>query len=273
MRLSGQLHRLCRLSPVTASIVLATILLTTTLLAPVKVYGQDTPTLKIYTEVRNGAQIVVDDQGEPWVDNPASRLLEAVLLESGLNYEVSMVPWTRLLLNLETESNSIGYPVLRTDERQPQYYWLGIIRPVTSHLYGLTSAIDSLPTNLKAARHYRIGSIRGDVFSGYLESRGFDNLIQFGNNTPWLTMMERNRIDLMPYAEHGIAEYLGRLDKPIETLTPVINLDNLSTGLYFVLNRNSSDAIRERLTKAYQAVVASGLYEQIMGIEYSGPEL
>jgi polar amino acid transport system substrate-binding protein len=230
------------------------------------------PEIRIFTEVRDAAETRADDQGNVWVDNPASRLLETLLVEADLGYEVAIVPWTRLIQNLENQVNTIGYPLVRTPERESRFLWLGLIRPIDNYLYGLRENAEQLPSTLVELDSYSIGTIRGDVFDQYFQSLGLTNVVRFGNGTPWLQMMERGRIDLMPFAEHGIEEYLQRHEQPVDKLVPAIRLDSLSTGLYFVMHPDSDELLVQRLQQAYASLLADGRYYEIMGLTAPEPE-
>lgn len=230
------------------------------------------PVIKVFTEVRDGAEVLQDKAGNNWVENPASRLLEAVLEEAGLDYTVQVLPWARLFQNLESQSNSIGYTLVRTPERESRFIWLGLIRPIDSYLYGLSERADELPASIETLDDVTLGTIRGDVYDHYFQSLELDNVIRFGNNSPWLQMMERGRIDLMPYIEQGISAYLIRQGEAVDKLVPAVRLDELSTGLYFAMNLHSDEAVVEHLRQAYEAVVAQGLYQQIMGISHPSLE-
>jgi polar amino acid transport system substrate-binding protein len=222
--------------------------------------------IRVFTEVRDATETRADDKGNLWVDNAASRLLEAVLVEAGLPYEVSIVPWTRLIQNLENQTNTIGYPLVRTPERESRFLWLGLIRPIDSYLYGLRDNADQLPADIAELDSHAIGTIRGDVYDNYFQSLGHNNIVRFGNGSPWLQMMERGRIDLMPFAEHGIRDYLRRHEQPVDKLVPAIRLDALSTGLYFVMHPDSDEILVQHLQQAYGSLLADGRYYEIMGL-------
>jgi ABC-type amino acid transport substrate-binding protein len=77
--------------------------------------------------------------------------------------------------------------------------------------------------------------------------------------------MERGRIDLVPYSELAIGNYLEHQNQPPDRLLPVVELEALSTGLYFALSKHSDEAVFQRLRQAYVRMVASGEYQRIVG--------
>ncbi|MFN3165400.1 MAG: hypothetical protein ACE37N_18400 [Pseudohongiellaceae bacterium] len=52
-----------------------------------------TPVLQVYTEVRNNQELTINSAGETLVDNPATRLLAALMAEAGLQYQLRVYPW------------------------------------------------------------------------------------------------------------------------------------------------------------------------------------
>lgn len=226
--------------------------------------------LQVFTEVRDGSEIVIDEDGNSWVDSALSRLTEAVLDESQLQFTVTVVPWPRMMSNLQSRPNTLAYPVLRIPEREELFLWGGLLRPIDAYLFGLRSRADELPHSLEGARNFRIASMRGDAFHSYFSALEYPHLVVIGNNAPWLSMLERGRIDLVPFALSGIEEFLSRHEAAPDLLEPLIRLDALSYPLYFVMNVDSDPALVEEITRAYRRVVQNGDFERIMGFAHPG---
>jgi|GEM_PF-1145371 len=231
---------------------------------------QNLPLLHVYTEVRDRSQLVTDAQGRTWVDNSMSRLVEVVLAEAGVEFQSSVVPWSRMLNSLSNQPNTLAYPLLRIPEREDQFAWVGHLQHIDSYLFGLRSRIDELPDSLDEVGGFRLGTMRGDAFHNFFVAQGYPNLVVFNNSTPWLSMLQRGRIDLMPFALTGIAGYLERSGEPPDTLAPVIRLDALSYPLYFVMNLNSDPELVKKIADAYQRVVSDGRFEEIQGFSHPG---
>ncbi len=231
---------------------------------------RELPVLHVYTEVRDGSQVLNTRERTVWVDNDMSRLLEAVLEESGLNYQVAVVPWSRMMNNVANEANSLVYPIIRLPERENNFHWIGEIRPIDAYLFGLRSRLDTIPHTLEAARELRIGTMRGDAFHDFFLANDFGNIVILGNNTSWVSMLERDRIDLMPLTLSGIETLLALANRPADTLVPAVRLDALSHPLYFVMNLNSDPELVETVIQAYRRVVQNGTFERVMGLRHPG---
>ena len=185
------------------------------------------PFLAIYTEVRYPADYIQTTDGAELPSSYASELVHALVEKTGLPYTIEVVPWARAVQAIDSEPNVIVYSMTRTPEREPLYHWIGEIRPMNIHLFGLREREAELPTTLQRARDYRIGNLRNDVVDEYLSGEGFPNLVYFRDFSRAISMLQRGRIDLIPFAEHGIDEFLtaGAMKRSWElsgmaTLTP-----------------------------------------------------
>jgi polar amino acid transport system substrate-binding protein len=189
---------------------------------------------------------------------PGGDLIALLLAEAGMEADIRVVPWPRLIRALDSRRNVLAFSMTRTPEREDRYHWIGMIRPVSFKLWSLAERADEFPDTLEEARDYRISAIRGDVVENFLRNSGFTNLVYLSESSNTLTMLRRDRIDLMPYIESGIESYLARRNATPDTLVPVIDLDAISTGHYVVMSKPSDPELVQQLKDAYQAVLSRG---------------
>jgi polar amino acid transport system substrate-binding protein len=227
-------------------------------------------TVRAYTQVRNSANIQLDPEGNPVPIDIGTRLLRSLMAAADIDYEITIAPWARIIQYLELQPNILAYTLVRTEEREDRYNWIGQVRVIESHLYGLSERADELPTTIAQARAFQVGSIRNDAYDDLLQRLEFPNIVHINNNAPWLTLLERGRVDLVPFSEQAIAEYLSQQGEPPNRLIPSVRLEELSTGLYFAMSKQSDMELVTRLRRAYRAIVENGTYEAIMQQSHSG---
>lgn len=223
--------------------------------------------LQVLAQIRNPDLASYDSEGKISIDNRASRLIEAVLEEAGIDYEYRLFPWARILQELSAHKNIIAYPIARTADRESEMRWLGQIRPVNIYLYGLRAKSAQLPASLEEARNTAIGVIREDVADDYLTKEGLTELVRVNDLANAITMLERGRFELFPFEAHGVDEMLRLNNLPSNYLVPVVKLDSISTDLYFSMSNHTDDHVRELLQSAYQRLAEDGTYKEIMGFE------
>lgn len=246
---------------------LCTIFLCTLLNTPDSFAQTTDQALAVYTEVRNPPILSFNEAGDPEIRNLATRLVEAMLEEAGIPYQINVVPWARLQLSLAQSANSLAYPVGRTPDREDRFEWIGLIRPLEMNLYGLRSRATELPTTLEAAADYRIASIRGDVVDSYLHNLGFPNLVNISFNAPQVELLLRGRVDLVPFAAHGVEAFLQEHNYPVDTLYPAVNLSHVTDGLYIIMSKSSDPVLVNKLRQAYQALHDNGTYSELTGLD------
>lgn len=220
--------------------------------------------LTVYAELEEAGNFP-NDGVQPVPIGPGHELVLAVLAEAGYDADVRVVPWPRVVHSLESRKNVLAFSMTRTPQREELYHWIGLIRPVNFKLWALPERADEIPDTLEAARDLRISAIRGDVVENYLLSKGFTNLVYLSESSNTLIMLRRDRIDLMPYIESGMPDYLARKNASPDALVPVLDLEEISSGHYIVMNKQSDPELVKKLQDAYQAVVDSGRFDHILG--------
>jgi len=221
--------------------------------------------LTVYTEQFYPFSYTEDGEDHSEVLGVATSLMLAVLEESGLDYELWIVPWSRALLAINRQNNVLVYSMARTADREDKYGWIGEIWQIKNFLYGQRAKKNSLPKTLADANStkYKIAVIRDDIIHTYLRDRGFTNLIEVRDITRTFAMLQSNRVDLIPLANisaHRVADY----GKNSDNIVPIIFLSDLSFTLYIAASKKMNPILFNRLTRAYQAIRDSGRYDEIM---------
>lgn len=221
--------------------------------------------LRVYAE-KNAvdSRTVVTNEGTR-IEGYASDLVRTLLAEAGHTADIRVVPWPRLMISLETEPNVLAFNMTRTPDREERFHWIGEIRPVTFQLWGLGERAHELPTVLEDVRDYRISAFRDDVVEQYLLSKGFTNLVYVSDTSDVWGMLERRRIDFIPYIRSGMEEFMSRLDYAGDALVPVIELEEISTAHYLVMSKSSDPELVGLLQATFQRLVENGAYEQLLG--------
>lgn len=226
-------------------------------------YGQE-PSIQAYTQLRNTANVRYDAEGRQVLDDIGSQMFRAMMAEADISYSLELAPWARITQYLDTRPNILAYTFVRTVEREPNYHWIGLVSRIESYLYGLQEREQELPRTLAAAREFRVGSIRNDAYDKLLHREEFSNIIHINNNADWLSLLERGRLDLVPFGEQAILEYLQQRDEPLDRLVPLVRLEDLSTGVYFAASLETDPEIVSRLRAAYQTIVDNGTYAELL---------
>ncbi len=218
--------------------------------------------LQVYTEFNMPNNYRETDTGP--VVGYATDLVREVLDKTGINYTIEIVPWVRAMQAIDSSANVMVYSMARTIDREDKYHWIGKTLPLDFYLYGLKDRLPSLPLTLDEAINSKIGVVRADVVELYLRSLGFTDLVNVRDSSLSLKMLERGRIDLFPYTNLEAGLFARRNGFDENKLIGVIKLEEISNDLYMATSKNIDEAILNKLQEAYQEVVMSGRYNEIM---------
>lgn len=226
--------------------------------------SQEETAFNVYTGPRSldGAQSSLIGR-DP--EDPTALFAAALFREAGLPFTLSVIPWPRAVQSVQTEANVLVYSMIRNEQREDLYEWIGQINPIETHLYMLRGRLENVPTTLEEARDLRIGLARRSAADEFLSSRGFTNLIYSGDATRAPVLLERGRIQLTPMTRQESIGVLEDFDMEAGSLVPTIQLPELSTGTYFVVSKQTDPELVERLKLAYQALVDDGTHQQFFG--------
>ncbi len=221
--------------------------------------------LVVYAESSAIDSRVMTVDGATTVQGFASDMVRTLLLQAGYNADIRVVPWPRVMSFLQSEANVLGLNMTRTPEREDLFHWIGEIRPVTFQLWGLRERIDELPNTLANARDARVSAYRNDVVEQYLLAQGFSNLVYVSENYDSFAMLQRRRIDFLPYSRIAMESFMARSEEVRNGLVPVIELDDISTAHYIVMSKTSDEELVAQIRAAYVALRASGAFEESIG--------
>jgi polar amino acid transport system substrate-binding protein len=194
----------------------------------------------------------------------ASELVAALLAKLGYAADIQIVPWARLMQNLENEPNVLGLNMTRTPEREALFNWVGEIRPVTFKLWGLRERYDELPKTLELASDYRISAYQNDVVEQHLLAKGFTNLVYVRENYNSFAMLFRGRIDYASFSEVEMDGYARQYELLKTSIVPIIDLEEISTAQYLVMSKTSEPELVRLVEEAFSELIISGERQRIL---------
>ncbi|HJV79817.1 substrate-binding periplasmic protein [Noviherbaspirillum sp.] len=195
----------------------------------------------------------------------STELLKAMARESGFDLSVTMLPWPRAYRTTLARPDTILYSLVKTEERDPLFAWIGPISPRKIFLFRLKQRKDVHVATLADARKYRIGAVYEMAATTTLMRHGFSfrkELDGAQNDESNIKKLFAGRVDLilaLDWSAYYYAKKYGR--KPAE-LVPEILVDD-SHAYYFGMRKDSDPAIVRRLSDALEKVRADGLTEKL----------
>ncbi|CCQ09582.1 ABC-type amino acid transport/signal transduction systems, periplasmic component/domain [Pseudoalteromonas luteoviolacea B = ATCC 29581] len=209
--------------------------------------------LDVYTEEFPPFQTLISP-GK--VGGIATGIVEAVLRDSNIPYQIHLMPWFRSTTNVEKYPNSLIYSLARTPSRENQFHWLVPLCPINVAFYRLTTRDDINIKRLEDAKKYVVAVAAGQPSETYLLNQGFtpdSNLVVLASHEQGAGMLEKKRIDLLFGAEQffdGVVHDLN-LEGQWEQ---VLKIDELSRQTYLAANKAISQEYVQRIKASFERV-------------------
>lgn len=192
-------------------------------------------------------------------------LLEAATI-AGLPIErrdIRSLPWARGYQMARRGPGVLLFSMARTDERGPQFKWVGPIMPSRIVLLARRDRQLSVarPADLSA---YRIGVIRDDVGHHLLNNLGIsDNNLHISASAIQLAnLLHNSRIDLWAYDETTAYWFIRNLDMHSADFAPVHVLKE--SAMYYAFSLDTDAVQLTRLQNGLNALKQQPRYQQIL---------
>jgi polar amino acid transport system substrate-binding protein len=125
-------------------------------------------------------------------------LVRALLLHTGDRGDIAVVPYARLLRDVQQGPLTVGFIVARTPQRERLMQWVGPFMVSGVYLYKKAGAPMTISSLADARKLAAIGVTRGDIDARFLEEQHFDNLDYSENQAADLQKLRLGRLDATP---------------------------------------------------------------------------
>lgn len=192
------------------------------------------------------------------------RLVDAVLKRADLEYEMDIFPWARAYHMSLNQPNVMIFSIVRTKEREKLFKWVGEVMPIKYALIRLKTRVDITPQNLQQAENYCVSVMRNDVVHQYLRKLKFKDLYPINRLEQGFKMLMAGHVDLIPYNLTELLNKCRDMKIDCDLFEPVVNIDDISTGMYMAFSHQTDDSIVKRAVNAYNQIKNSGEFDRIM---------
>ena len=180
-------------------------------------------------------------------------ILEAVLKESGLTAEIKFMPWARALSITKNNTNTLVLSMIRTAEREKQFYWLGKVSELTRVFIYVLENPENKVINDQQAKSKVVAVIRNSSNYKELITKGFSedkNLYLVATIEEMLNLFIKGKVDLIYTDPNLIKAYL----KDISQSTIQIGHQKIKPQhqrvSYIAANKNTDKSLLKRLQAA-----------------------
>ncbi|WP_435274891.1 substrate-binding periplasmic protein [Psychrobium sp. nBUS_13] len=215
------------------------------------------PKLNIVTEFMPPLQLAKSGHK---IHGKTAELVSAIVEDSGLLHHIDIFPWARSYLWATTKPNVLIFPIIRTEEREHKFHWIGKVWSFSAQVYRLKSRSDIKANSLEDAKNYSVGVYREDFFHRYLVRQGFksEQLYAVTDIEQSVLLFLHGRTDLIVIDESILEYYLKKHHHTNSEVFSIMQLPDVKANdAYIALSKGTSPAIINQLTQSYQRVSTS----------------
>lgn len=208
-----------------------------------------------YNMAINGKNFAQEDS----IDGIAVDIVKEMFKRAGVQYSLTLrFPWDRIY-KLALEKPGYGvFVTARLPERESQFKWVGPIGPDDWVLLAKADSRISL-NNLDEAKKYRVGAYKGDAMADYLTEHGFEPVLALRDQEN-AGKLQDGSIDLWASGDPA-GRYLAK-QVGVTGLKTVLRFN--SDQLFLALNRETPDAVVQKLQAALDKMRAEGFVDEVL---------
>ncbi len=197
------------------------------------------------------------------VEGLSTDVVRAVLSDLGFDVSIEIFPWARAFKMASENPNVMLFSVVRTEERESLFHWVGVVCDVRSYLYKLRSRDEIAANSLSTLKAYRTGVVRGWAGKKYLERNKFQRLEEVTDSDQNILKLVQGRVDLIEDYEANLIFRMRKLGLDPDLVEKVYYNEEISGPLYAVFSKETPDELVQRFRDAFFKVHQDGRYAAI----------
>lgn len=193
----------------------------------------------------------------------AVELTRNVLVEAGLQTEILVAPWERILVESESKSDVLVFSLARTAEREDLFHW---ITPITQNTYSIFGQ-QPLPKGTSLddfSREAKFAVLQGDFRQEIVEEKGFASV----SAQTWAEVMRlfvEGQADYLFFSDGGVELFCKELALNCTHVHKIIEYQ-LATTYLAISKQGTSPKLVEQLQRAAGNYKQSSDYQNM--VEY-----
>lgn len=199
---------------------------------------------------------------------PATRVVEKLLQEGGIEYEIHISNWARAHKTFQEQPQSLMFSVVRTQERESQFFWLAKLGIIDLHIGRKRSRTELNPVHLEDLQGYSIGVVRNAYTHKFLVEQRLKNEEDYflvATPSELMRLITRDKIDYVfyePTITPAIAKSLGL--EP-DYLVPTRIAFEHRYAVYLVAGQEFPAEIADLIQQTHQRLQQqSVIYQQLL---------
>ncbi|WP_448214231.1 substrate-binding periplasmic protein [Colwellia sp. MEBiC06753] len=184
------------------------------------------------------------------LDGYTTRIVRDVLSKSQLEAKFAVYPWARAFKLATAQKNTLIYPLIRTQEREDEFIWIGRLMTMKMSVIRMDTANHQPLTSLEDAKSLKLGIMRNDYIHQFLDQQGFEEFAHYhlASDLPQLmALLYTNKIDAI-IADLPLTKVMAlSLGYEPQLLTSVYDIPNQDVDIYLAASKLTDQTIINQL--------------------------
>jgi len=142
---------------------------------------------------------------------PTIEILDVILKEAALSANISFMPWARAFAKAKSTSNTLILSMIRTPEREGDFYWLIKVSQLARVFISLDKTPENYVINIEEAKKKLVAVVRDSADHKRLTLMGFSekhNLYVVPSDEQMHSLFINGRVDLIYGDPNSIQKFL-----------------------------------------------------------------
>jgi polar amino acid transport system substrate-binding protein len=189
-------------------------------------------------------------------------IVKATLDKADIKYTIRMYPWARAYKKALNEKGTLIYTMVRNDEREWRFKWVGPFASRQVALFKLAERTNIVVSSLDDARKYNIGLVRDDATHEFFRKHEFKKINLATDETQNVKMLFKGRIELITGNEVALGYRMKQLGYRFSQVEKVFTFVDKG-GYYMGISNGTPGNITIRITEAFDQIKRDGTLEKI----------
>lgn len=197
----------------------------------------------------------LDENGE--LTGPTTKIIQALLDSCGYpNHHIIVYPWARAYSKALSDENTLIFSMVKTEERDTLFKWVGEVATVRMGAIRLRSRKDLQLDSVSQLRNYRITTFIDSPFDSYLKTKEIPISNRVGNYLSTIKLLIEERVDFTPASVEGFLSTAEQAGYPRDLFEVALRFPELEKGLWVAFSNETSDTLVEKFREALERIVA-----------------
>lgn len=213
-----------------------------------------TTNLKIVTEFMPPLQLAKSGHK---MQGSSADFVSKVMTSTTLPFTTDVFPWARSYRIAQSEPNVVIFPLIRTQEREKDFHWIGKIWSFSAAIYKHSARQNITVASLEDAKNYNIAVYRNDFFHHYLIKEGFNEakLFPASGIEQSIGLFINGRVDLIVIDSSIFEFYINQYNKKIAKFEKLISLDDVRhNDAYIAMSKQTSPSVVQQVKDSFNRV-------------------